>query len=704
MKTKLFKSVITVFISLFCFVLSAAATDAKAATVEDVTAMLESIDSLQVMQSKRSKYTASGHYDITTTSTSVITKHNTARSGYEAYVEDMFTKRAAAKEAYDSLTESEKAELDASLVAKLDDTLENVWMQCEASVTPRNDEYSFEAVRVGTGFAYEVGNYMISKSIPQTFILVDTSNGADTWSPSGEYEYNKSNYIVTYCCDKETGIEYGTDYKRLNLEDSDYFSETEAKKIRAILENSYPFVTMDEMRSRLKSNGMDAEFVDSLNRADMISAVQMAIWSHANINDAAANGLEYYASIDIPKNRNIYFNPLHDYTNEIWEWLPGKQQRSFDTRAQYRVNTLAEYLCSLEPVAATPEQIVISELEVVKTELIDEENGLYHITMYIALNGGGNAKDDLTIHTTSYSEKADGSIDITEKTECKAELIDGVYTITTHAKDGDMIEITVDGKQVLTKGAYFYDPEGGRENSQSLVGISEGVTAVSASKSTLFIAELANIPVQGIETPETELEIKKGEIIQLTVTVKPENATNKQIIFTSSDPSVASIDENGNITALCEGTAVITAYSADKPSVKREIHITVAPEKTASAIKHYIVFGKTEKIGWYSVSLDGGETFMTVFGNSNLEVAEGTEMIIKANDVLGDPFTFYINGKAMEPDENGYIRVTVDGYMLIGALGIPEIDVPDTEESLTLFEKIIQFFRNIIEWFKNLFK
>ena len=118
---------------------------------------------------------------------------------------------------------------------------------------------------------------------------------------------------------------------------------------------------------------------------------------------------------------------------------------------------------------------------------------------------------------------------------------------------------------------------------------------------------------------------------------------------------------------------------------------------------HYIVFGKTNSIGWYNVSLDGGETYQIVFGNSTLEVAEGTEMLIKAGDLVGGDFTFYVNGNAVKPDENNEIKLVVDGYMLIGALAIePDVDfeVPDAEESLNWFQKII---KAIKDFFAKLF-
>ncbi|MBQ3137207.1 MAG: Ig-like domain-containing protein [Clostridia bacterium] len=705
---KFFSFMIILVVLLTSAMLCACAADEF--TAEQVTEMLEEIDTLQQMQDKRSTFTAKNHYDINTTNASTIAKHKAAREGYESYVSEMFAKREAAKNAYGTLSDEQKAGIDPLLVAKLNDELSTVFQTGEFSVSPRDDEYSFEAVRVGTGFGYEVSNHMVSGSIPQTFILVDTSDGATTWTPSGEYIYGESNYEVVYCCDKETGVAYGTDYRRINLEDSNYFDASEAQHIRAILENSYPFVTMDEMKDRLKATGLEAEFVDTLTRADLIAAVQMAVWSYANINDAAADGLEYFASIDVPKNTGIYFNPLHDYTNEIWDWLPGKRQRSFDHKAAYRVNTLAEHLYKLKAEEAENDQLIISDLEVVKTELIDENNGLYHITMYISLNGGGNEKDELEIHTESYSENEDGSINLTEKSECKAELNGDVYTITTHAKDGDIIEITVDGKQMLSKGAYFYD-SGNREDSQSMVGISEGMTSVRANKKTLFIAELAKVPVQDIELRETELSLQAGETVQLAVTVKPENATNKELIFSSDDESVATVDEKGNIVAAGEGTAVITVISADNPSVKKEITVTVKavpaepviPVKPDVPRKHHVCFGKTDGIGWYEVSVNGGD-FFPQGPNSTLEVYEGSILVVRVQDLwIDDEFDFYVNGKKVPLDPANTITVVVDGYMLIGALSM-DVEVPDVDEALNLFQIIMKALKDFWDWFIGLFE
>ena len=133
----------------------------------------------------------------------------------------------------------------------------------------------------------------------------------------------------------------------------------------------------------------------------------------------------------------------------------------------------------------------------------------------------------------------------------------------------------------------------------------------------------------------------------------------------------------------------------------------VAPEGDdtgSSDRKHYIVFGKTDGIGWYNVSLDGGQTYQVVFGNSTLEVENGTELIIKVGDLMGDDFLFYVNEIPTKADENGNLVVTVKGYMLIRALGFKSGTADTVEEKLNFFEKLIkaikEFFDMLFGWMK----
>ena len=207
--------------------------------------------------------------------------------------------------------------------------------------------------------------------------------------------------------------------------------------------------------------------------------------------------------------------------------------------------------------------------------------------------------------------------------------------------------------------------------------------------------------VSDITAPE-KIEIVLGMETNIGASVTV-GATNQKLHYRSDNEAVAKVDAEGTITTYKAGTANIYITADANPDIIKVVTVTVVDEPKGEG-EHYMVFGKTEKIGWYTVSFDNGKTWQTVFGNSNHVVKHGSEVIIRANDVFGDPFTFYINGKAVTPDENGYVRVTLDTFVLVGALGIPVI-APDGYEALNWFQKLIQsikdFFAKIAAWFKK---
>ena len=71
------------------------------------------------------------------------------------------------------------------------------------------------------------------------------------------------------------------------------------------------------------------------------------------------------------------------------------------------------------------------------------------------------------------------------------------------------------------------------------------------------------IPVTGVTLDKDKLELAKGGTGQLTATVLPENATNKNVTWRSNDTSIAIVDQNGNVTAKTAGNATITVTTED---------------------------------------------------------------------------------------------------------------------------------------------
>ncbi|MGZ4135036.1 MAG: S-layer homology domain-containing protein, partial [Tumebacillaceae bacterium] len=74
---------------------------------------------------------------------------------------------------------------------------------------------------------------------------------------------------------------------------------------------------------------------------------------------------------------------------------------------------------------------------------------------------------------------------------------------------------------------------------------------------------LASVAVTGVTLNHSTLKLTAGDTETLTASVHPENATNQNVTWTSSNNSVATVDATGKVTAVAAGTAVITVTTAD---------------------------------------------------------------------------------------------------------------------------------------------
>lgn len=87
------------------------------------------------------------------------------------------------------------------------------------------------------------------------------------------------------------------------------------------------------------------------------------------------------------------------------------------------------------------------------------------------------------------------------------------------------------------------------------------------------------MPVSRIELNRSALNLEACETFRLTPTVYPQNATNKNVTWATSNESVASVDENGVVTANGDGSCLIICTAADGSGVSTNCQITsVFPE------------------------------------------------------------------------------------------------------------------------------
>ena len=148
---------------------------------------------------------------------------------------------------------------------------------------------------------------------------------------------------------------------------------------------------------------------------------------------------------------------------------------------------------------------------------------------------------------------------------------------------GDTIIIELDqGTDTKVASAQITLPTPAKEGS-ILQGWYDGTTTypggttvtVTAARTTFNAQWLFVVDVASVSLDRSQLTLAMGDTDTLTATVKPDDATNPAVTWSSSAPGIASVDQNGTVTAAGVGEATITATAGGK-SATCKVTVTYA--------------------------------------------------------------------------------------------------------------------------------
>ena len=207
-----------------------------------------------------------------------------------------------------------------------------------------------------------------------------------------------------------------------------------------------------------------------------------------------------------------------------------------------------------------------------------------------------------------------------------------------------------------------------------VTGISRGTVTITATandgqgaKATCQVE--VKQQVTSIELNETEITLYVRDEETLEAKISPDNANDPSVTWSSSDPEVATVDQEGKVKGISKGEAVITATANDGSGVKAECKVTVknrsgiVPQKTLtfdtnggskiSAITEN--YGKTIVLADYAPKRDGYK-FLGWYKDKEL-----TEKIEYA--VLDYDMTVYAKWQKIEEavDYDTLIVLTING-------------------------------------------
>ncbi len=188
------------------------------------------------------------------------------------------------------------------------------------------------------------------------------------------------------------------------------------------------------------------------------------------------------------------------------------------------------------------------------------------------------------------------------------------------------------------------------DTSVASVSDSGVVTAISAGTATITVTtedggftatceitveeeEIETVNVTGVILNKSSETIKVGENLSLIATVTPDNATNQNITWTSSNNSVATVS-GGVVTAVAEGTTLITVTTEDGGYAAT---CSVTVEKAATVVETINVTSVSLNVSNVELEIGDVYTFVATLNpsnatNKNVTWTSSDESIIKISD------------------------------------------------------------------------
>ncbi len=273
------------------------------------------------------------------------------------------------------------------------------------------------------------------------------------------YNTVTNEHFPTYCSDINITAVSGTNYRRLNLEDSP-FSGSAAGRVRAILQKGFYIIPIDgesadshAARVAAKvSEIASAAGLESLTTGEAIAATQTALWQviHGSI-------------LTFPTFCKSVFKPTNTKYANLCSYNELRYKNKEDINGTIRL--VYDYLLSLEPVEATNTSVSPSSfIDLQDPVLSQNEDGTFDISVTTTVDVNMVSGDWLTLKAQ-----------INDSYFTTTEISNGTQTVTLTLTDVpaelalEDVTLTLSGYQTA-EGFFFFDAVGGRTSSQAMVG------------------------------------------------------------------------------------------------------------------------------------------------------------------------------------------------------------------------------------------
>ncbi len=156
--------------------------------------------------------------------------------------------------------------------------------------------------------------------------------------------------------------------------------------------------------------------------------------------------------------------------------------------------------------------------------------------------------------------------------------------------------------------------------------------------------------VTGINLDKEELYISIGENLKINAYIEPANANNTKINFKSGNEKIATIDENGVITAQKEGETIIYAISEENENIKAKCKITVVRKMQEAEVQFTapLILNNLDVSGIDYTQNTVGDIKNNIISNLEIAIVNSKNEVLSNNVIIG-------TGNKIQVKEDGKI-------------------------------------------------
>ena len=196
----------------------------------------------------------------------------------------------------------------------------------------------------------------------------------------------------------------------------------------------------------------------------------------------------------------------------------------------------------------------------------------------------------ITVTTEDGGKTASCSVTVTKLVVAVTSVSLNKSSLTLYVGSSETLTATITPSDADNKNVTWSSTEPSAasvDGNGTVTALKEGTTTIKVvtedgAKTAECTVTVKKIAVTGVTVSPKSLILATADAAKnLTATISPSNATYKNIAWSSSDETVATVDKNGKVTPLKEGTATITATSEDDSTRKGTCSVTVGKDVTS---------------------------------------------------------------------------------------------------------------------------